>query len=260
MNEKLAFSQVDFSYGERKLLSSFDLEVKKGDFVSLIGPSGIGKSTLFQLAAGLLQPQAGEIRIDGVATKERLGKIGYMPQSDALMPWRTVVENAALPLEIQGCSKKEAQRRVREELPRYGLSEWADAYPHELSGGMRQRVSFLRALLFGSDLMLLDEPFSALDGITRLELQEWLLQMWRQTGSTMILITHDMDEAILLANRVILLSGAPITAPVEREVPIAYPRSTASRNLPAFLDLREEIWGLLRQAAGAKAQGGVAYG
>ncbi|TGU79046.1 ATP-binding cassette domain-containing protein, partial [Mesorhizobium sp. M00.F.Ca.ET.186.01.1.1] len=160
------FSQVRFSYSHTPILEDFDLRVKKGEFVSMIGPSGIGKSTLFQLIAGLLQPDQGEIRLGEARMDKRLGQVGYMPQRDLLMPWRTIVENAALPLEIKGMPKKEAQQRVRQELPRYGLQDWADAYPAQLSGGMRQRVSFLRALLSGADLMLLDEPFSALDGIT----------------------------------------------------------------------------------------------
>jgi ABC-type nitrate/sulfonate/bicarbonate transport system, ATPase component len=246
VRDQLAFSQVRFSYSHTPILEDFDLRVKKGEFVSMIGPSGIGKSTLFQLIAGLLQPDQGEIRLGEARMDERLGQVGYMPQRDLLMPWRTIVENAALPLEIKGMSKKEAQQRVRQELPRYGLQDWADAYPAQLSGGMRQRVSFLRALLSGTDLMLLDEPFSALDGITRLDMQEWLMDKWQETGSTMLMITHDIDEAILLADRVIVLLGKPIRTPVELNVTIPRPRSVTSRNQPAFLALREEIWGLLR--------------
>jgi putative hydroxymethylpyrimidine transport system ATP-binding protein len=246
--EKIAFSQVDFAYGDKQILSSVDLRVAKGEFVSLIGPSGIGKSTLFQLVAGLLQPAAGQIRLDGQGARHRLGRVGYMPQRDLLMPWRTVAENAALPLEIQGVPVREALSRVRQELPRYGLAEWADAYPGQLSGGMRQRVSFLRAVLVGAEIMLLDEPFGALDGITRMEMQEWLLQMWQQTGTTMLMITHDIDEAILLADRVVLLTGSPITRPVELPVPLSRPRDSACRNQPAFLELRERIWEHLRLA------------
>lgn len=247
MREKLAFAGVRFSYGEKPLLDDFDVMVGEGEFVSLIGPSGIGKSTLFQLIAGLLQPQSGAIRVNGKLMENRLGKVGYMPQRDLLMPWRTVAENAALPLEIQGVPKKEARERVMAELPRYGLQEWAMAYPSELSGGMRQRVSFLRALLSGTDIMLLDEPFSSLDGITRMEMQEWLMTMWQETGCTMLMITHDIDEAILLADRVVVLNGSPITQPVELPVAIQRPRSSACRNQPGFLALREEIWELLRK-------------
>jgi len=252
--DKLAFSGVRFSYGDQPILQHFDLRVGKGEFISLIGPSGIGKSTLFQLIAGLLQPQAGTITVDGTPVANRLGMVGYMPQRDALFPWRNVVDNAALPLEIQGVPKKQAQADVRAQLSRYGLADWADAYPGELSGGMRQRVSFLRALLFGTDIMLLDEPFSSLDGITRMEMQEWLMAMWQQTGSTMLMITHDIDEAILLADRVIVLTGRPIEKPVELAVSLERPRTTAFRNRTEFLTLREQVWELLRQNAATQAR------
>ncbi|QRG65099.1 ABC transporter ATP-binding protein [Brevibacillus choshinensis] len=255
MLDRLAFSGVRFSYGDQPILHDFDIHVGKGEFISLIGPSGIGKSTLFQLVAGLLHPQLGTITLNGAPMEKRLGMVGYMPQRDALLPWRTVVENAALPLEIHGVAKKEAQAKVRLELPRYGLSEWADAYPSELSGGMRQRVSFLRALLSGTDLMLLDEPFSSLDGITRMEMQEWLMEMWQETGSTMLMITHDIDEAILLADRVIVLTGKPIEKPVELVVNLERPRTTAFRNRAEFLSLREEIWELLRKNVAKQSSG-----
>lgn len=244
---ELAFADVSFSYGDKPILSHFDLRLEKGEFVSLIGPSGIGKSTLFQLIAGLLQPDQGEIKLGSVQVTNRLGQVGYMPQRDLLMPWRTIVENAALPLEIKGMKKKEAHERVREQLPRYGLQDWADCYPAQLSGGMRQRVSFLRALFSGAQVMLLDEPFSALDGLTRMDMQEWLLAQWQETGSTMLMITHDIDEAILLADRIIVLMGSPITTPVELTVPISRPRTASSRNQAQFLALREQIWELLRQ-------------
>jgi putative hydroxymethylpyrimidine transport system ATP-binding protein len=246
LSEKVAFTDVSFSYGAKPLLDRFHMTVRAGEFVSLIGPSGIGKSTLFQLTAGLLQPDQGTIRLDGQPAERRLGRVGYMPQRDLLMAWRTVVENAALPLEIQGVPRSVALKRVREELPRFGLAEWADAYPSQLSGGMRQRVSLLRAMLTGADLLLLDEPFSALDGLTRMEMQEWLLDMWQQTGTTMMLITHDIDEAILLADRVLLLLDSPITRVVEIPVPFSRPRLASSRNQLAFLTLKEQVWGLLR--------------
>ncbi|OUQ85683.1 ABC transporter ATP-binding protein [Brevibacillus brevis] len=247
MGEQLAFADVSFSYGDRQILDHFDLRVEKGEFVSLIGPSGIGKSTLFQLIAGLLEPGRGEIRLGSVPVANRLGQVGYMPQRDLLMPWRTIVENAALPLEIKGMTKKDAHERVRQQLPRYGLQDWADSYPAQLSGGMRQRVSFLRALFSGAEMMLLDEPFSALDGITRMDMQEWLMEKWQETGSTMLMITHDIDEAILLADRIIVLAGSPITKPIELTVPVSRPRTANSRNQAEFLALREQIWELLRQ-------------
>ncbi len=246
LSEKLAYADVSFSYGPHPLLHRFNLSVRQGEFVSLIGPSGIGKSTLFQLAAGLLQPTEGAIRLNGAPFEERLGLAGYMPQRDLLMAWRTVAENAALPLEIQGVPRKTALELVRTELPRFGLADWADAYPAQLSGGMRQRVSFLRAVLTGADLLLLDEPFSALDGITRIEMQEWLLAMWQQTNATMMLITHDIDEAIMLADRVVVLLDSPITRPVEIPVQLPRPRDAVCRNNSTFLSIREQVWELLR--------------
>ncbi|WP_139488729.1 ABC transporter ATP-binding protein [Brevibacillus dissolubilis] len=244
---KLVFSQVDFSYGEQRILQDFHLTIRQGEFVSIIGPSGVGKSTLFQLASGLLEPTGGTISLDGDAVKPRLGRVGYMPQKDLLMPWRTVAENAALPLEIQGVPKKAALARVREELPRFGLAAYADATIDKLSGGMRQRVSLLRAILTGADLLLLDEPFSALDGITRMEMQEWLLDLWQKLGKTVILITHDLDEAALLADRVLVLQRMPIQQPVEIPVPFPHPRSAALRYEPSFTVIREQMWKLLKE-------------
>jgi putative hydroxymethylpyrimidine transport system ATP-binding protein len=252
---KLQFAGVTFSYGEKRLLQNFDLRVAEGEFISLIGPSGVGKSTLFQLACGLLSPHAGDILLDGKRETNLLGKVGYMPQKDLLLPWRTVRENAALPLELKGIPKKAAQQQAEARLSRFGLAEWADAYPDQLSGGMRQRVSFLRAALTGCDLLLLDEPFSALDGITRMDMQEWLLEMWQQLGSTVIMITHDLDEAILLADRVVLLTEAPLSRPIELAVPLGRPRLPENRHDPRFHLVREQVWKLLRESKQTVPQG-----
>ncbi|MCK9910646.1 ABC transporter ATP-binding protein, partial [Microbacteriaceae bacterium K1510] len=238
------------SYGEKRLLHQFDMQVEEGEFVSLIGPSGVGKSTLFQLASGLLRPDAGTIALDGIVETNLLGKVAYMPQKDLLLPWRTVTENAALPLELQGVPKREAREQVIERLALFGLAGCADAYPDQLSGGMRQRVSFLRTILTGCDLMLLDEPFSALDGITRLEMQEWLLEMWQRLGSTVIMITHDIEEAMLLADRVIVLLDTPLSEPIEMAIPLERPRRPETRHDPGFQKLREQIWTMLRERTG----------
>ncbi len=257
MTDKLVFRSVRFHYEDKPILLDFDMRVGQGEFVSIIGPSGVGKSTLFQLAAGLLEPAAGEIALDG-RTGSRLGKVGYMPQKDLLMPWRTVAENAVLPLEIQGVPTWAAREQVAAKLPAFGLEGYADAYPHQLSGGMRQRVSLLRATLTGCDLLLLDEPFSALDGITRMEMQEWLLDMWQRLGTTMLMITHDIDEALLLADRVLLLPEAPIRRAVEIAVPFARPRRADIRHEPAFIALRAQVWNLLKhRGRESDAEGGA---
>lgn len=259
MSTMLRFAQVSFAYVQQAILQDFSLQIAKGEFVSVIGPSGVGKSTLFHLANGLLRPDAGQISLAEQAETNLLGKVGYMPQKDLLMPWRTVAENAALPLEIKGMKKDAALQVVREQLPVFGLEDWADAYPHQLSGGMRQRVSLLRAILTSSELLLLDEPFSALDGITRIEMQEWLLSLWRQLGITIMMITHDIEEAILLADRVLVLTSAPLRSAVEIAVPLKRPREGRQRYEQAFVHIREQIWEILAQtkAAGSAATGGL---
>ncbi|WP_346774013.1 ABC transporter ATP-binding protein [Brevibacillus sp. SYP-B805] len=247
LKSKLSFADVSFSYGEKPIVQHFSLQIGQGEFVSLIGPSGVGKSTLFQLATGLLAPTAGTISLNGEKERTLLGKVGYMPQKDLLMPWRTVAENAALPLEIKGVDKHASTERVMELLPAFGLKGWEHAYPDQLSGGMRQRVSLLRAVLAGNDLLLLDEPFSALDGITRMEMQEWLLGVCERLGTTIMLITHDIDEAILLADRVLVLAQTPLTQAIEVPILLPRPRRGEHRYDPAFLALREEIWRILQE-------------
>lgn len=256
MSSMLRFSQVSFAYQQRAIMKDFSLHIYRGEFVTVIGPSGVGKSTLFHLANGLLQPETGQILLGDNDDASLLGKVGYMPQKDLLLPWRTVLENAALPLEIKGMKKEAAYRQVREQLPIFGLEAWADAYPDQLSGGMRQRVSLLRATLTGNDLLLLDEPFSALDGITKIEMQEWLLSLWRQLGITVLMITHDIEEAILLADRVLLLKEAPLREAIEIPVTLGRPREGRLRYEPAFLAIREEIWDILADAMSAAGDRG----
>lgn len=246
MKEKLAFHQVDFTYGQLEILRNLSFSVNQGEFISFIGHSGIGKSTLFQLVSGLIEPSEGQILLDGHPSTKRLGKVGLMPQQDLLLPWRTVLENALLPLEIQGVPKAMAKKKVLEQLPAFGLEAYAEAYPEELSGGMRQRVSLLRATLTGSSLLLLDEPFSALDGITRMEMQEWLLGMWRKIGCTVMMITHDLDEAIFLSDQIMVLTDRPITEIWEVPVPIDRRIRSGLRNDQSFMQIKEKLWRKLR--------------
>lgn len=248
LKSKLSFHNVSFSYGKQQILHQFDLNIAQGEFVSIIGPSGVGKSTIFQLATGLVESQEGTIALDGDEQVNRLGKVGLMPQKDMLMEWRTVAENAALPLELQGISKKVAKELAASHLPTFGLEQYARHYPKELSGGMRQRVSLLRAVLTGADLLLLDEPFSALDGLTRMEMQEWLLDMGRQLGMTIVMITHDLDEAILLADRVLVLQEKPIMRASEIQVTLPRPRTSSSRHSRQFVELKEALWTQLRNS------------
>jgi ABC-type nitrate/sulfonate/bicarbonate transport system ATPase subunit len=203
-------------------LHDVSLKVMPGEFVTVIGASGSGKSTLFNLCVGLLQPDEGSILIDGDEPRSRLGMLGYMPQRDLLLPWRKVLENVLLPLDIKGVPRGDSREQALEMLRRFGLEGFEQDYPASLSGGMRQRVALLRTWLSGCDTLLLDEPFGALDALTRRELQDWLLQVWQAFGRTVVFITHDVDEAVYLADRVIVLSSRPGT--VKRELVVELPR------------------------------------
>jgi ABC-type nitrate/sulfonate/bicarbonate transport system ATPase subunit len=211
----IALRHVFASYWEGRerlpVLEDVSLAVAAGEFVAITGPSGSGKSTLLDLVAGLAQPDAGEIALRGVPTtaQERLGQTAYMRQRDLLMPWRTALDNAALALEAAGVSPRRAREAARARLPEFGLAGFADAYPAQLSGGMRQRVAFLRTILAERPLLLLDEPFGALDAFTRAKLQDFLLGLLAKEPRTVLLVTHDVEEAVLLADRVVALSHLP---------------------------------------------------
>ncbi len=212
---RLEVRDLTATYVERGVrlmaLADLSLSVAAGEFVALIGPSGSGKSTLHDLVAGLIAPDQGEIMIDGepLSAARRLGRSAYMRQRDLLLPWRTAVENAALALEAGGVSKARARAAATARFPEFGLTGFERAYPNQLSGGMRQRVAFLRTVLPNRSLLLLDEPFGALDALTRVEMQSWLLVMWERERQSVLLVSHDVDEAVFLADRVIVLTPRP---------------------------------------------------
>jgi ABC-type nitrate/sulfonate/bicarbonate transport system ATPase subunit len=208
-------------------LADVSLQVMPGEFVTFIGPSGSGKSTLLNLIAGLLEPDSGEVCIDGDACHDRVGRVGYMPQKDLLLPWRTTLDNAIIPLELHGLPRTEARERARSMLPLFGLEEFADAYPAALSGGMRQRAALLRTILTERDVLLLDEPFGALDALTRRDLQDWLLGIWQQLQRTVIFITHDVEEALYLGDRVVVFSARPGRVARTLKVDLPRPRRRA---------------------------------
>jgi putative hydroxymethylpyrimidine transport system ATP-binding protein len=218
----LHFHNVTFSYpGEEKaIVQNLNFSIRNGEFVSVIGPSGCGKSTLFRLIAGLEQASSGEVTIQGKEAGKQANKVGYMPQQDLLLPWRTVLENAALPLECQGIKKRDAYAQVTNLIEKFGLKGYEHKYPKDLSGGMKQRVSFLRAILTGADVLLLDEPFSALDAITKVKMQEWLYEQWKIWKKTILFITHDVEEAIYLSNRILVITEQPIKNVTEIHVPL----------------------------------------
>jgi ABC-type nitrate/sulfonate/bicarbonate transport system ATPase subunit len=203
-------------------LRDVSLKVMPGEFVTVIGASGSGKSTLFNLCAGLLEPDEGYIEVDGSRPQSRLGLLGYMPQRDMLLPWRSVLDNVLLPKDIKKVPRAESRREALAMFHRFGLESFEHDYPSSLSGGMRQRAALLRTWLTGCDTLLLDEPFGALDALSRKELQDWLLKVWQEFGRTVVFITHDVEEAVYLADRVVVLSARPGT--VKRELTVRLPR------------------------------------
>ncbi len=228
-----------------------DLHVQKGEFISLIGPSGCGKSTLFSLIAGLDTPTEGRVLIDGTDRSGQQGLVGYMLQKDLLLPWRTVLANVVLGLEISGVGRAKAEAIARPLLQTYGLGGFEDRYPSQLSGGMRQRVALLRTILFNRDVILLDEPFGALDAQTREKMQEWLLDLWDDFRKTVLFVTHDIDEAIYLSDRVYVMSARPGRIVSSFEVPLARPRKPSVTTSPEFVALKAETRALLDHAATA---------
>lgn len=226
-------------------LSSIDLTVDVGEFVTVIGPSGCGKSTLFNIIAGVDQSTSGVVAIDGDVHSERAGKSGYMPQQPLLLPWRTVEENVMLGLDVRRVPRKQAQEEAHELLKRFGLADFAQNYPATLSGGMRQRVALLRTVLFNSTFLLLDEPFGALDALTRLSLQMWLLDLWQTISASVLFITHDVREAILLSDRIYVLSARPARVLRVVQVDLPRPRKQEDLALESAVHLEQELVALL---------------
>ena len=215
-------------------LEDVSLAVFPGEFLTVIGPSGSGKSTLFNLITGLLEPDNGEILLDGMVDGVRTGHFGYMPQRDLLLPWRSVLDNVIIPLELRGIPLVDARARARQMLPMFGLEDFAQNYPAALSGGMRQRAALLRTILTERDTLLLDEPFGALDALTRRELQDWLLGVWGQLQQTVVFITHDVEEALYLGDRVAVLSARPGRLSHMLTVDLPRPRRRGMVTLPQF--------------------------
>jgi len=225
------------------------LDVAPGEFVSVVGPTGCGKSTLLNVAAGLLEPSAGTIRVFGEPLAGINGRAGYMFQSEALMPWRTARGNVMAGLEFHGVDPKEAGTRADEWLKRVGLGGFGDRYPHQLSGGMRKRTSLAQTLVLDPDIILMDEPFSALDIQTRQLMENEVLELWAAKRKAVLFITHDLDEAIAMSDRVVVLSAGPASHPIgEFVIDLPRPRDVSEvRITPRFIELHKAIWDVMRE-------------
>ena len=246
---KLRVDSVSMTFqtpgGAFQALAPITLSIPQGRFVSLIGPSGCGKSTIFNIIAGLLEPTGGRVLIDGVDATGTIGRVGYMLQKDLLLAWRTVLDNVILGMEIQRVPMRAARERALPLLRRYGLAGFEYLYPNSLSGGMRQRAALLRTLLFDTDVILLDEPFGALDAQTKLQMQEWLMQLWSDFNKTVLFVTHDVEEAIYLSDELHVMATRPGRIIASIPVDVARPRLRTSALTPDFLAIKERCLELL---------------
>ncbi|GAB1646534.1 ABC transporter ATP-binding protein [Krasilnikovia sp. MM14-A1259] len=251
MTAKIQFEGVGKAFHARgttvSALQDIDLTVRSGEFLVIVGPSGCGKSTLLDLLGGLTEPTSGRILVDGVEISGPGLDRGVVFQQYALLPWRTAQSNVEFGLEAKRVPKRERAARAREYLDLVGLSGFHDRYPHELSGGMKQRVAIARSLAFDPDVLLMDEPFAALDAQTRDGLQDELLRIWEKTGKTIVFITHGIEEAVYLGQRVAVMTSRPGRIKRVVEVPLVARSATEDlRSDPAFVHYRHEIWSLLR--------------
>ena len=243
--DKLEVRSVSKTFADKQVLENVSIHLKEGELVCLLGISGAGKSTLFNIISGLSRPDEGQVFLDGEDITGKTGRISYMLQKDLLLPYRTIVDNVALPLLLRGAKKQEARQQAAALFARFGLEGTEDKWPHQLSGGMRQRAALLRTYLFSQDVALLDEPFSALDSLTKADIHRWYLEVMERIRLSTLFITHDTDEAILLSDRIYLLTGQP--GRIAGEIVIENPRRQGP-DFPLsaeFLEYKRQIMALL---------------
>jgi NitT/TauT family transport system ATP-binding protein len=259
----VALADIGISFAEPRgggytAVSRSNLSVADGEFVAIVGPTGCGKSTLLNVAAGLLRPSAGSVSIFGKPLVGLNRDAGYLFQADALMPWKTAIENVAVGLEVRGVAMAEARRRAADWLARVGLRAFLDRYPHQLSGGQRKRVALAQVLILDPKILLMDEPFGPLDAQTRALMGELLLKLWSDDRKAVMFVTHDLEEAIALSDRVVIMSAGPAATVIgDHPVPLARPRDPAEiRHTPGFADIHRALWQELKQeVVKAYAQG-----
>ena len=247
MNEiKLQVKNVSVEFEGKKIIEDISINLNKGELVCILGTSGVGKTTLFNVISGLISPTSGEVFLDGKNILENSGKISYMLQKDLLLPFKTIIDNVSLPLVIKGVKKFEARKRAQKYFAEFGLSGTEKKYPNQLSGGMRQRAALLRTYMFSCEVALLDEPFSALDAITKRKMQNWYLNIMEKIKLSTLFITHDIDEAILISKRIYIISGNP--GKITKEIKIDLPKHENGDEVTLtekFIEYKREILKLL---------------
>jgi ABC-type nitrate/sulfonate/bicarbonate transport system ATPase subunit len=245
--------------GYLDVINGVSLAANEGEFLSIIGPSGCGKSTLFNILAGLELPDEGDVLVDGAKATGTTEHMAYMPQKDLLFPWRRIIDNTTLGLEVGGMRRKEARAKAAPLFDVFGLSGFERSYPFQLSGGMRQRAALLRTVVQGRDILLLDEPFGALDSLTRTEMQAWLEGVWEKYHWTVVLVTHDIREAIFLSDRVVVLSARPATVRLEVEVDLPRPRELSMLTSERFIEIEGQLLQALYEES-TRSRGAAASG
>ena len=246
---RVTVNGLHHSFGDLEVLRDLSLHAEQGEFVTILGPSGGGKSTFFSILTGASAASSGEVLVDGAPLTARGKSFAFMPQKDALLPWRRVLDNMTLGLEVQGVTRSKARDRVRPLLPVFGLDGFEDSYPFQLSGGMRQRAALLRTVVQERDVLLLDEPFGALDALTRTQMQAWLEKMWEEFRWTVLLITHDVREAVFLSDRIYVFSQRPATVVAEIDVPLPRPRTIDMVADPVFSGIEATLLKILLEGS-----------
>ena len=236
---KMLLRGISKSFDNMVILKDINIEVNEGELVSIVGPSGSGKSTIFNIITNLIKFDSGEKRVNG--------DVSYMYQKDMMVPWKKVVDNIATPLVFRGMDKKNARKEVEKYIDTFGLAGFQNKYPNKLSGGMKQRANFLQTYLTSNDIMLLDEPFGALDSITRSNMQQWLLDIKKNMNSTILLITHDVDEAVLLSDRVYVISEKPAVIKGEIKVNLPKERGEETKLTEEFLLIKREVTDIMKK-------------
>lgn len=234
---KILLKNVSKSFDDMEILKDINIKVNEGELVSILGPSGSGKSTIFNILTNIIKSDSGEVKIEG--------NLSYMYQKDMMVPWKKVIDNIGIPLIFKGKSKKDAREEVKKHIDEFGLSGFEFKYPSQLSGGMKQRANFLKTYLTCNDIMLLDEPFGALDSMTRRKMQKWLLDLTKEMNSTILFITHDIEEAILLSNRIYIISEKPAVIKGEIKVNLPKERNENIVTSEEFIKIKKDIINLM---------------